>query len=161
MPDCIRSLCHQETIVIRNPYATRPWQHVLEPLSGYLLLTKKLYLDSQNSYTSAWNFGPLSAECRSVINIVQDAIKIWGKGEYVVEADVSERFHEDTLLQLNCDKANLRLGWHPTWNYQDSIQRTVEWYRRWHAGENVWELTTEQIKIYMDTRNERDGTRDD
>lgn len=157
IPDCIRALRKQKKITIRNPHATRPWQHVLEPLSGYLQLAYKLYTAEENIFSSAWNFGPTFTESRPVGNLVQDVVRVWGKGEYVIAVPANQNFHEDTLLNLNCDKAHNRLGWRPTWGYQQSIQHTIYWYKRWHRGDNAWDITTSQIRCYMEDFLEQGG----
>ena len=113
VPDCIRALQCNEAIVVRNPAATRPWQHVLEPLHGYLMLAEKLYYEPR-VYSGAWNFGPRGESVQTVQSLVEKLIPLWGEGEVRFERS-ENKVHEANLLQLNCDKAHKLLQWIPKW----------------------------------------------
>lgn len=148
VPDCIRALRKGETIVIRSPHATRPWQHVLEPLGGYLLLGKKLYEGADLSNRAAFNFGPDRYSNKTVKEMVELVIDIWGAGRLEVQKDPNAP-HEANLLQLNCDRAWDSLRWRPTWAYEESVRQTALWYKEYVAGADVPKLTASQIDKYM------------
>ena len=144
VPDIVRALSKNEVIKIRNPYAVRPWQHVLEPLIGYLLLGAHL---TQNpvQYSQAYNFGPDVTDNLSVEEMVKIAINCWGEGDYQIEQS-SNRPHEAGLLKLDISKARGELGWHPQYDAQDSISRTIEWYKRFlQDRDSIINFTIEQI----------------
>jgi len=151
IPDCVRALRAKIPINIRNPEATRPWQHVLEPLRGYLVLAEKLYNDRSKRYNSAWNFGPGHEANRSVSELVKKIISVWGDGSMIFSPKKNhDRCHEANLLHLNCDKANYYLGWKPIWNFDQTVYYTMTWYKNWMNGYEAWELTTEQVHQYVD-----------
>ncbi|MDD5570713.1 MAG: CDP-glucose 4,6-dehydratase [Bacteroidales bacterium] len=147
IPDCVKSISKKETIIIRNPKATRPWQHVLEPLSGYLLLGEKLYTEGIK-FSGGWNFGPTKESTLDVENVVKKLIKIWGKGEYKIESD--NKFHEANLLQLDISKANLHLKWKPLLNVNEAINNTCEWYKNFYDNKNfnAYDFSLKQIEEY-------------
>jgi CDP-glucose 4,6-dehydratase len=146
LPDCIRALSTGSPIVIRSPGATRPWQHVLEPLSGYLVLGRRLLEDPDTG--GAWNFGPDATSHHSVTEVVERVIAGWGSGEMRVETP-TDTPHEAGLLALDCSKAERELDWRPTWSFDDTIATTVEWYRRAHDGESVVDLTREHVDRFL------------
>jgi CDP-glucose 4,6-dehydratase len=148
VPDCIRALRENQPIVVRNPHAVRPWQHVLEALGGYLLLASRLYTEGR-TFEGAWNFGPDLESHRPVSELVQAAIHHWGSGSMTVADEDSTRFTEAPALYLNCDKARAQLGWRPSWNFAEAMQRSVFWYREYARGRDVLNLTTSQIEDYM------------
>jgi len=148
IPDCMRALEDNQEIVLRNPAATRPWQHVLEPLSGYLQLATCL-VTKPSRYSGAWNFGPSTRSVRSVGELVQNVIELWGSGSMKIEEEENAP-HEANLLQLNTDKAQIEMGWHPHWDAERSIKETVSWYRRTHEGEQPTDVSRAQIKRYME-----------
>jgi CDP-glucose 4,6-dehydratase len=130
VPDCIRALQRGESIPVRNPSATRPWQHVLEPLSGYLWLAASLAADLRpltSGLASAFNFGPTHESNRTVAELVQEILKHW-PGCWEDKSDPNG-VHEAGLLQLSIDKAHALLGWEPVWNFSTAIEQTVKWYR--------------------------------
>lgn len=143
IPDCVRALSSGDPIVIRNPGATRPWQHVLEPLYGYLSLALNLRRDPKR-YSGAWNFGPDSGSFKTVSDLVQEVLKNWGRGQMVVNPDPNAP-HEAQLLHLNCDKARQSLGWSPRWSFEETVKRTVAWYM---AADKA-EVSGEQIRDFM------------
>ena len=146
VPDCIRALRAGDPVVLRNPMATRPWQHVLEPLSGYLTLAAR-QLAGDDAAAGAWNFGPDAENVRPVKELAETAVGVWGSGEVRVEQDPHAP-HEATLLMLDSDKAKQTLGWHPRWNFRDGVARTVEWYRSVDGGADPVDVTRAQIAEY-------------
>ena len=149
VPDCIRSLKNSSAIPVRNKTATRPWQHVLEPLSGYLLLAAQLSTDSFASGTldSSFNFGPHLSANRTVADVVSEALKHW-PGDWIDQSDPNAP-HEAGKLNLTTEKAFHLLGWQPRWDFETAVQKTVEWYRAMHEGASPAELTQRQIKEYL------------
>ncbi|MFT5302436.1 MAG: CDP-glucose 4,6-dehydratase [Mariniblastus sp.] len=158
-PDIIRSIRDGEPVGVRNPIATRPWQHVLEPLGGYLLLAQRLSVMQQSTdrekadqYSSAWNFGPLPESNRSVRELVETALEYW-PGTWTDQSD-STAPHEAGYLGLSIDKACRLLDWYPRWDFQKCVHSTVEWYRRTIAGESARTIAEEQIRSYQcDSQN--------
>jgi CDP-glucose 4,6-dehydratase len=146
IPDCIRSLESGYPIGIRNPQAIRPWQHVLEPLSGYLLLAKKMW-ENSSRYSEAWNFGPRPESVASVWEIARKIIKYYGEGELQDVSD-NQSLHEAQLLMLDISKAKFRLGWEPRIDLEQAIQLTVDWYKK-YKNRNIFELCIEQIDQYL------------
>lgn len=145
IPDCIRSLSAGERLIIRNPLAVRPWQHVLEPLGGYLLLASYLMKDG-DSYSEAWNFGPDEESARPVKWILDHmANRVPG---FAWELDGGSNPHETNYLKLDSAKARTRLGWRPRWHLEKALDKTIEWYTAWQRGGNMREITFEQIKNY-------------
>ena len=147
VPDCIRAIAKGESIVIRNPLATRPWQHVLEPLSGYLLLASRLYEDPFR-WGGAWNFGPSNHEVRSVMDVANHLVRKIGKGSIEVKQHEGQ-LHEAHLLQLNCDKASQLLGWRPRWSVDQALDATADWYARSDMGESTQKVTRSQLEMYF------------
>jgi len=147
IPDCIRFLQRGETIVIRSPDATRPWQHVLEPLGGYLLLGSRLEGETGDAFCTNWNFGPGHSANRCVEEVVGKVIDLWGSGDLRIEKDPNAP-HEDHWLQLNTDRANQYLQWEPVWTYEESITETIGWYKAWHDGADMADHTHRQIDCY-------------
>ncbi len=146
IPDCIRSIKNGKKIEIRNPYATRPWQHVLEPLSGYLLLGSKL-LENKQEYASSFNFGPEEESVHSVYDVVNKVIQSYKKGEVVVNR--KDNLHEANLLSLNIDKAKEVLGWYPAYNYKKAIEETVNWYKKFYENnQDMYKYSISQIEEY-------------
>ncbi len=145
IPDIVRAITKNETCIIRNPGATRPWQHVLEPLSGYLLLMKKLY-ESGNEFGSAWNFGPDGTEEMTVHEII-DFITLHWKGRYKIVTKENAP-HEAHSLKLDCSKANKILKWKPTFEITDSLQFTIDWHKSFTSENDIYQLCTQQISSY-------------
>ena len=148
VPDCIRALSNGEIIQIRSPRSTRPWQHVLEPLSGYLLLAQRMS-DDGVAYSEGWNFGPSADGVMDVESVVKRVVANWGSGDYKVASDAD--YHEAQLLKLDISKARSKLRWNPRLSGVQAIERTVEWYQAFYADANMRELTLEQIKKYEKT----------
>lgn len=147
IPDCIRAIQADNPVCLRNPEATRPWQHVLEPIRGYLMLAVKLYEDPK-SWEGAWNFGPASQEIRTVKTVAESIVLHIGKGRVeVVESPT--QVHEARLLQLNCDKAHQLLGWHPRWNVDKTLEVTALWYKAVINGDSAENITRQQLHEFF------------
>jgi CDP-glucose 4,6-dehydratase len=150
VPDIINTLSGNQPLVIRNPQATRPWQHVLEPLCGYLILLQKLWTkDSQ--FASSWNFGPQNEDHRSVQELAELFVNSWGGGEKSIEY-LSSGPHEAQLLKLDCSKSQSMLQWQPLWKLETAVQKVIEWEKAYHRGMNMSEITLQQISEYMGTQ---------
>jgi CDP-glucose 4,6-dehydratase len=146
IPDCVRSINNNRKIEIRNPIATRPWQYVLEPLSGYLLLGQKL-LEEGKKYAEGFNFGPNENSVLTVSEVAQKVCEKYGKGKVVVGE--KSPLHEAGLLMLNIEKAKNVLGWVPTYSLEDAISKTVDWYKKFYEkNTDMYEFTIKQIKDY-------------
>lgn len=146
IPDIIKALNNKKPVIIRNPNSVRPWQHVLEPLGGYLLLGMKLY-NEPLVYGEAWNFGPHLADTFPVISLVKKAIAIWGDGEYqILQNEIKE--HEAGLLKLDISKAAAILKWQPIMSCDEAIQKTIAWYKN-ASSSNISELVYADIKAYL------------
>lgn len=134
IPDLVRAKTREEEVKIRNPLSTRPWQHVLEPLSGYLLLGQKL-LEGRSTFADAWNFGPDSIEVMSVSKVVDLFQSAWPKLH--VELNKKPGFHEDQFLSLDSQKAKNNLGWSPVWSGSTAIKKAVEWYKDFYENGEI------------------------
>lgn len=145
VPDLARALINKETIGVRNPNAVRPWQHVLEPLGGYLLVGALINKEPEK-YASAYNFGPLPADHLTVKDLVEIAIKVWGNGEWQ-DTSSPNAVHEANLLKLDIAKAKEVLGWIPKLNALEAISWTIEWYKKTVAEQLAFSL--DQIKTYQ------------
>lgn len=144
IPDCIRALERNEIITLRNPSSTRPWQHVLEPISGYLKLAEALN-DNAEGLDDAWNFGPDPAQVYTVQQVVELAVKNWGGGR--CESVGGKSHHEAGLLALDISKARHKLGWRPVWSTSRAVEETVRWYRDAGKGD-VFDFCVRQIEAY-------------
>ena len=131
VPDSAKALINGEPIGVRNPYSTRPWQNVLEPLSGYLWLGAKLYEEPNSGFNKAWNFGPIEQHGVPVEDIVKTMIEYWGSGEYQDLSDSSTPKLESNLLMLDWSRAKRALGWMPVYTYKESLKEIVEWYKEY------------------------------
>ncbi|MCE5331144.1 MAG: CDP-glucose 4,6-dehydratase [Bacteroidales bacterium] len=152
IPDFIKSISQNKQIKIRNPYAIRPWQHVMEPLTGYLMLAEKLYSQGVD-FGEAWNFGPDDNDAKNVEWIIKTICNLWGNDPTYI-LDTTEQPHEANYLKLDCSKAKTKLGWHPVWNIQKALQSVVEWNKAYFNGENIKDITEQQIDEYLQTFNE-------
>ena len=146
IPDCIRALEEGRVIDIRSPKAVRPWEHVLEPLSGYMLLAQLMW-DNPTEYCEGWNFGPEAEGVSTVWEVASEVIKNYGFGELKDSSDPNA-VHEANLLMLNINKAKNRLGWYPRMNMQQCIELVVDWYKRYQT-EDVYELCVEEINKFI------------
>ena len=147
IPDAIKAFEASQPLMIRNPLATRPWQHVLEPLSGYLILAQALYGHSC-AFASAWNFGPNDNDNRTVQEVAELMISQWDKTARW-KKEGSEQPHEAHLLKLDCSKARSQLGWFPKWNLELATQKIVQWQKAYQAKENMQAVSLAQINRYM------------
>jgi CDP-glucose 4,6-dehydratase len=146
IPDCIAALAAGRPIEIRNPHATRPWQHVLDPLAGYLTLAERLHEEGQ-AFARAWNFGPATDDIRPVGALADAVVARWGEGARW-RATGGEGPHEAGLLAVDASLARARLGWAPRLALDAALDWTVDWYRRQNAGESAASLVAEQIAAY-------------
>jgi CDP-glucose 4,6-dehydratase len=141
--DCVCALLVGKKILLRNPAAIRPWQHVLEPLSGYLLLAQKLW-EGGSHFAEAWNFGPYDDDAQPVEWVVQRLCRKWGKGASYAVAE-GRHPHEAHYLKLDCSKANALLGWRPRWKLEKALDSIIDWTLAYQAGEDMREVTLRQI----------------
>lgn len=146
IPDCIRAIEGGKPIAIRNRHAVRPWQHVLEPLRGYMMLAQKMW-EHPTDYCEGWNFGPVMDAVVSVWDVASALVKAYGKGSLIDQTD-PYAVHEANLLMLDITKAEERLGWIPKMNTEECIALTVDWYKR-YKREDVLKLSVEEIKQYI------------
>lgn len=147
VPDIVRAICSGKDAVIRNPGAIRPWQHVLEPLTGYMLLAEGLYADGP-SYSSAWNFGPDASDAKTVEWMVKRMCERWGRAaDYAL--DTGDKPHETGCLLLDSTKAKRELGWRPKWNMEKTVDSIIDWTRAYKEGKDLKETTLSQIEAYM------------
>lgn len=149
IPDCVRSLLKGQKIVIRNPSAIRPWQHVLEPLSGYLMLAQNLYADGCK-YSEGWNFGPDDSDARPVEWIVRQICSKWG-GSSSYAVDKGEHPHEAGYLKLDCSKAKSRLNWSPRWRLNVALDKIIDWTKHFKEKEKMTDICLQQIKDYSES----------
>lgn len=153
IPDIIKSLLNNQPVTVRNPQAVRPWQHVLEPLGGYLVLGSKLAADGEN-YSGTWNFGPLLDDNKQVEELVKTAIEIWGKGSYEMP-DLIDQPHEARLLKLDISKAVNLLNWAPKYTSKIVIEKTIDWYKCYHENRTgIKDFTINQIHSYASITGE-------
>jgi CDP-glucose 4,6-dehydratase len=145
IPDIIRSIKNNESVNIRNPNAVRPWQHVMDPLNGYISLAEKLY-DNQ-TFSEGWNFGPEKNEIKSVSWIINKFDELWkNKIDWIVQ---NNELHEATNLILNCQKAKSRLGWNSKINTELALKWTIEWYTKYFENKDMRKITEEQINEFQ------------
>ncbi len=146
IPDLVRSFLEKKAVPIRNPAAIRPWQHVLDPLSGYLLLAERLFEDG-DAWAEGWNFGPDESDAKPVEWLADKACELWGPpAQWAL--DGGEQPHEARLLRLNTDKARERLGWRPRVELEQALQWTIDWYRGFERGDDALALTQSQIEAF-------------
>ncbi|MDP1592701.1 MAG: CDP-glucose 4,6-dehydratase [Gallionella sp.] len=146
IPDIMRAITEGCAVNIRNPHAIRPWQHVLEPLSGYLLLAEKLYEEGA-AYAEGWNFGPNDEDAKPVQWIVEYLTQSWGEGARWVQ-DGGEHPHEAHYLKLDCSKAKSRLDWHPRWHLDEALIKITEWQKKYRQGAEMKAVSLKQIENY-------------
>ena len=147
IPDILRAFEKNEPVVVRNPMATRPWQHVLEPISGYLVLAQHLY-EEGNAYAEGWNFGPKDEDCHPVSWILDKMVSKWGKG-VSWELDKNNNPHEAGYLKLDCSKAATHLNWQSKWNLQYTLESIINWHQHYLSGKNIKEQCLLEIAKYQ------------
>lgn len=146
IPDCIRAMQAGRSILLRNPYSVRPYQHVLEPLSAYLLIAQRQYEDGRLS--GSYNVGPESTDCLTTGQLADLFCRTWGEGarwEHTGEGGP----HEDAVLKLDCSKIQSTLGWRPKWSAEQAVHETVAWTKVWLTGKNMQNFTAKQIMAYL------------
>jgi len=147
IPDAIRALGRGEPVMLRNPGFVRPWQHVMEPLAGYLQLAERLYTEGHR-WAGPWNFGPREGDAREVWAVADQVVKSWGSGSWVKAPECSGP-HEGREIKLDCARARALLGWEPVLRLEEAIELTVEWYRAVMGGANAFDLTCAQIRAFQ------------
>lgn len=148
VPDIMRAIETGHPVNIRNPHAIRPWQHVLEPLSGYLTLAEKLY-EAGPEFSGGWNFGPADTDAQPVEWIVDRLVQIWGEGASWKLDDRSNPLHEAHYLKLDCSKARLALGWKPVWDLEQALRRITEWHKQSLQNADMHAKTLAQVRAYQ------------
>lgn len=151
VPDILRAFERRQPVVIRNPNSIRPWQHVLEPLSGYLLLAERLICEGP-AYAEAWNFGPADSDARPVEWIVDRLAERWGDGATWAH-DNQMHPHEAGYLKLDISKAGAKLGWNPRWSLPTALDHIVDWHQAWKRGEDVQQLCLSHIASFSNTNH--------
>ncbi len=151
IPDIMRNILNKKIIKIRNPQSTRPWQFVLEPLTGYLKLIEKLW-ENGPKFSDAWNFGPSDDDAKPVIWIVEKLQKLW-KDEIHYKIDSSDYPPEAKYLKLDCSKAKTELEWHPKTNLEWTLKQITEWYENYDAKMNVRQFTLNQIEEFLSLKS--------
>lgn len=146
IPDFLRAIDKNETLSIRSPNAIRPWQHVLEPLSGYLLLAENLYTHGER-FAQAWNFGPSEQDAKTVEWIVDKLIANVPNAHW--QTDQQAQLHEANYLKLDSSKARMQLGWQPRWGLETALEKIMSWHQGWHGGEDMHQFSLAQIKEYQ------------
>jgi CDP-glucose 4,6-dehydratase len=147
VPDIIRGVLTGTEILIRNPHAIRPWQHVMEPLAGYLLLAEKLFY-SPARYSESWNFGPEESDAVTVADLLQRFCAAWGPG-VPWRQNSGAQVHEAQFLRIDCSKAKTELDWCPQWNLNRALEMTAQWYKAFACGDDLRAVTLEQIRCYQ------------
>ena len=153
IPDIMRAIFRKQPVYLRNPHTIRPWQHVLDPLNGYLLLAEKLW-DNGNEFSGAWNFGPSDDDTRSVGELTQQLTEIWGKGAKWI-SDEGEHLHEANYLKLDCSKARQRLGWKTNLTLSETLHWVAEWYKAYAENKDIQTMTLNQIERYEQLSKEQ------
>ena len=157
VPDCIRAWSKKEEVVIRNPKATRPWQHVLEPLSGYLVLGQKLLQGNLEVRNQSFNFGPSATVNQSVDGLISEMAQYWSGSKWKFENDANSGKPESALLKLNCDKAIHMLKWGPVLDFPETIRMTGEWYQTFYSEKSpsIEAFTRKQIQEYVKSATQK------
>ena len=146
IPDFFRSIDNNKILSVRSPQAVRPWQHVLDPLSGYLMLAEKLVVNGDN-FADAWNFGPEQSDAKTVSWVLEKLFAKFSNLKW--EATPTKQPHEASLLKLDISKAKSKLGWAPRWSLNTAIDNTIKWHQAFKENENMMEFSIKQIKAYQ------------
>ena len=153
VPDVIKSLVRKEKIVLRQPKATRPWQHVLEPISGYLTLGHMMMKNKlKSNLIPNWNFGPLKKNCANVNFIAREIIKKWPESEKIIQITKNKKFHESKFLSLDINKAKKELNWKPRLDFNETIQLTVDWYKNYFSKNKLKDISIRQIEYFINKK---------
>ena len=147
VPDAMRAFVHRQPLVVRNPHAIRPWQHVLEPLAGYLMLCQQLMTEPK-AFSEGWNFGPNEEDAVAVKRVCELLIANWGE-DASWQQDLNEHPSETHCLKLDCTKSKTRLNWKPVWPLERAFQQTVAWYKAWQHKQDMHAFTLSQIQQYQ------------
>lgn len=147
VPDCVRAFVAGVAVTLRNPDAVRPWLHVLEPLAGYIEVAERLLDAGAERYAAAFNFGPAPVNDANVLKVAQTVAQLWGSGARV-EIVGGANLPEATTLRLDSTKALQLLGWKPRWNFAETLERAVEWYKAWQQGRDLRQLMTRQLATF-------------
>jgi len=150
VPDAVKALAENKPIIVRNPQAIRPWQHVLDPLAGYLWLAARMWSE-ENHFSSAWNFGPDNVDNLTVGQLADAIVEYWGSGKWQTASEDKAQVHEANFLKLDCTKAKTLLDWAPVYRVDEAIKTTLEWYKRFYDGSAVlsYDFTLAQIDGYI------------
>jgi CDP-glucose 4,6-dehydratase len=148
VPDCLRAFAAGKPARLRNPRAVRPWQHVLEPLSGYVRLAERLAGTDGEQFATSWNFGPAASDMATVDEVATLLAQVWGAGATVENASPGENLHEAGLLKLDTTKARTRLHWAPRWSLSEALAQTVAWHRAWNGGVDMLGVCRSQIQSH-------------
>lgn len=149
IPDIMRAISEKKKLIVRNPRATRPWQHVLDPLAGYLMLGRKL-LEGEKEFAQGWNFGPGAESEIRVEDVVKGIKRVWDRFEYGIQpagGKKNKNPHEAGMLRLDCTKALSRLGWRPNWNCEKALDITTKWYKRFYEERKA--CSAENLELYI------------
>lgn len=147
IPDFIRAISEKRSVVIRSPFAVRPWQHVLEPLTGYLTLVISLFSEDSD-FSGSWNFGPTESDAKPVVWVTESICLMWGEGaNYEIDSNLQP--HEAKYLKLDCSKARTELGWNSRWDISQALQRIVDWNKAYLKGVDMRDYTERQIEDYL------------
>lgn len=152
VPDCLRAFEKGQFVKLRSPHAVRPWQHVLEPISGYLLLAEKLMSTEASHYACAWNFGPDFQGDATVGEVATIIANLWGNNAGVAIDSTENQPHEAGLLRLDITRARTKLGWRPCWTVKQALEATVDWHQAWLKGKDMREYSLAQISAYQQTQ---------
>jgi len=152
IPDILRAFEKDQPVVIRSPNAIRPWQHVLEPLSGYLTLAQALYQDPKN-YAEGWNFGPNEDDAKPVSWILDHMVGSWPRSSWQIDQS-AENPHEANYLKLDISKAKSKLGWRPVWSLSETLSYVVSWHKNWLSGTDMQKASIDEISKYMQSMDE-------
>jgi CDP-glucose 4,6-dehydratase len=147
IPDILKAFEKNEPVIIRNPLSTRPWQHVLEPLAGYLVLAQALF-EKGNDFAEGWNFGPSDDDCQPVSWILDKMVSSWGKGAKW-KLDAQNNPHEANFLKLDCSKAKKKLKWQPKWGLEYTTGLIIDWHQKWISSQNMQKHCLKEIEEYL------------
>jgi CDP-glucose 4,6-dehydratase len=158
VPDAIRALSAGEPLKVRKPDSVRPWQHVLEPLSGYLWLAVRMSAEGGKRYATSWNFGPLPGDAHTVGKLADSIVETWGTGSWYADDEAGSP-HEASLLMLSIDRARVQLGWEPVWDFDTAVGRTVAWYKSFYTNQSsqkqVYGACLDDIEAYERAAKEK------